>query len=199
MKNKIIKSANNLLRKTYPNYDDEKIEVIIYGLEAIYLMITKMIIITFISIILGIFKEYIIVLLVFNSVRITGFGLHASKSNICLFSSALIFLIVPYLCSMIYLNTIYKLILGSFCIIMFILYAPSDTEKRPIINQKRRVFYKITTILIAIILTISSIVVSEDFLANALLFGMLIEVFLIHPLVYKVFNLSYNNYKKIIN
>lgn len=199
MKENFMKSADNLVRKNYPNYNDEKIEVILYGLEAIYLMITKMIIITLISIVLGIFKEYVIVLLVFNSVRITGFGLHASKSNICLFSSALVFLIVPYICSMIYLNTITKLILGSLCIIMFILYAPSDTEKRPIINPKRRLFYKISTTIIAIILTICSIIVSEEFLANAFLFGMIIEVFLIHPLVYKIFNLSYNNYKKIID
>lgn len=197
MKTKILKSATNLIRKTTPNYSDEKLEVIEYGLEAIYMLITKMVIITGISVVLGIFKEYIIVLLIFNSVRFTGFGLHAKNSNLCLYGSALVFLLVPYVCSVVVLNSYIKLILGCFCTVMFLLYAPSDTQKRPIVNPKRRMFYKTTTCFIAIILTILSLKVAENFLSNAFLFGMLIEVFMIHPLVYKLFKMPYNNYKKM--
>ena len=195
MKKKIMNSAETIIRKNYPSYDDEKMEIIMYGLEGIYLSITKLVIITLVSYLLGIFKEYVVVLLLFNVLRLTAFGLHANNSNACLFTSMSAFIITPYLCSFLVLNMYVKLGLGIFCVICFILYAPADTEKRPIVNPKRRLVYKIVTTLTGICFVIGALVLKENFICNALIFSMLIEVFLIHPLTYKVFNMSYDNYK----
>ena len=54
------------IKKYYPEYDEVKLAELKYGLEGIYLSITKFIVITSLSIILGIFFEMIIMLIVFN-------------------------------------------------------------------------------------------------------------------------------------
>lgn len=197
MKKKILNCAETIIRRNNPSYDNEKLEVIMYGLESLYLSITKFIVITLVSILLGIFYEYMIILIIFNVIRLSGFGMHASKSNICLYASMASFIIAPYVCSYFVLNTIIKVLIGIFCIINFMLYAPADTEKRPIVNPKRRMAYKIITTFISIIFTLIAVFINNNFLSNAFLIGMIIEVILIHPLSYKVFNMSYDNYKKL--
>lgn len=194
MKKKIMESAVAFVKKNYPNYSDDQLSVMVYGLESIYITITKLVILTLIALILGIFKEYIIFLLIFNGVRLTAFGLHASKSIICLISSTLIFITCPIICSLVNLNIYIKIILGLITLIIFYKFAPSDTVKRPIISKTRRAAYKLLTILIAIIYIIMSVVIKDNFLSNAFIMGLIVECFMIHPLVYKLFNLPYNNY-----
>ena len=104
MKNKIIDYCLNIIKKNYPQYNDEKISIIKYGLESIYLLITKLIIIILLAYLLRLVKELLIFLLIYNIIRTFSFGLHATKSWICLLSSTLIFILVPLMCKYIYLN-----------------------------------------------------------------------------------------------
>ena len=76
MKNYVLDNAINIINKKY-NYDDIKIEKLRYGLEGIYLTITKAIVIFSIALILGIFKELLVFLLFFNILRFSAFGIHA--------------------------------------------------------------------------------------------------------------------------
>ena len=140
MKNKIINFCLNIIKKKYPQYNEEKISVIKYGLESIYLLITKLIIIILLAYLLGLVKELIIFLLIYNIIRTFSFGLHATKSWICLLSSTLIFILIPLVCKYVFLNTYIKIIIGIIMIILFYKNAPADTKKRPIISKKRRYF-----------------------------------------------------------
>ena len=90
MKKKLINSSIQILKKS-KKYSDDQIEIIIYGLEGLYLTFTKMIIICLVSVLLGVFKEVFILLITYNIIRSQAFGIHASKSIYCLISS-LIFL-----------------------------------------------------------------------------------------------------------
>ena len=94
--------------KKHKNLSDNEFLEIEYGLTGIYLTFSKIIIISIISILLGIFKEMIIFMLLFNIIRTTAFGLHATKSWICLISSILFFVLLPFICIHIYLNMIIK-------------------------------------------------------------------------------------------
>jgi accessory gene regulator B len=76
----------------------------------------------------------------------------------------------------------------------FILYAPADTEKRPIVSKKRRIIYKILSSSMLAIYIILILILNNNFIVNTLIFAMLTETFMIHPLSYKMFNMSYNNY-----
>ena len=80
-----------MVKEIYPDYDEDRLDEIRYGLEATYLSITKLVVILGISLLLGIFKESVILLVLFNFLRLTGFGLHATKSWICWVSSSITF------------------------------------------------------------------------------------------------------------
>ena len=84
------------------------------------------------------------------------------------------------------------------CLINFLLYAPADTVKRPLIHKKRRLLYKVCTVLIASLYTVLIFITKDTFLQNSLASAMLIEGALINPYIYKLFNLPYNNYKNYV-
>ena len=155
---------------------------------------SKVIIILALSIILGIFKEVVIFLALFNIIRSTAFGLHATKSYICLISSTLIFISIPYLCLYISINLYIKSLISILCILYIYKYAPSDTVKRPIVSKKRRFIYKSLSTIISIIYAFISLLIRNNFISNALLFSLIVECLMISPLVYTIFKLPYNNY-----
>lgn len=191
----IISNSIRTIRRYYPNYSDEDIEKIQYGLESIYLSLTKVIVILLLSIFLNIFKETIITLLLFNILRTTAFGIHASKSWICWVTSVPTFIGIPLICKYITFPIYILLIIASISLINFILFAPADTVKRPLIRKKRRIIYKVLTVIIGIIYLAMIIICKNNFIQNCLSASMLIETILISPLAYKIFKMPYNNYK----
>ncbi len=194
MKNYIINSTMNYILK-YNSYNNIKQEELKYGLVAIYLLVTKLIIILIISTLLGILKEVILFTIIYIPIRAVSFGLHATKSWICLISSTLIFVGLPFISKYLVIPMYIKSIIGIVSILLMFKNSPADTHKRPIINKKRRLFFKYSSVLISIIYTILSIFINNSFIADCLLFAMLIQCFLTSPLVYKLFKLPYNNYK----
>lgn len=195
MKKKFLTFSINKIKEK-GKYSDEKLEEIEYGLETIYLTVTKLIIIFGVAFILGIVKETIVLLICYNLIRSSAYGLHASKSIYCLISSLLLFIGGVYVS--IYLSSIplyIKIVLGLLSIIMIIKYAPADTVKRPLINAKKRKRFKIISIIKSIIYLLLIIYFDKMQLSGFLLVGLVEAIIMIHPLVYKIFNLPYNNYK----
>ncbi len=194
MKKAFVNGGYNYIISCYPEYDQLTRDKIKYGLESIYILITKLTFIFFLALLLRIELEVLIFLALYNVIRMPSFGLHATKSWMCLVSSSLIFILVPILC----INTVIpiniKLILGIIGIALMIKNAPADTYKRPIINKKRRLTYKIISTLVAISLTIASIIIKNDFLANGCIMALVVQCFMISPLIYRIFKLPYNNY-----
>ena len=193
MKKVVMNYTMNLI-KNNGNYDEEKLAVIKYGLEGLYLTISKLIIILLLSYMLNMLKEVIIFLLIYNIIRTTSFGLHATKSWICLLSSTIIFIGFPIICKLTYLNNYLKVILGLILIFFIYKNSPADTHKRPIINPKRRTFFKYSSTFIAIIFVFCSILINDNFISNCFIFSLFVQSFMIAPFVYKLFNLPYNNY-----
>lgn len=184
---KIIKQNKNL--------DRTKLAEIKYGLEGLYLTITKLIIITIISVLLKITKEYLIFLLIFTIIRTPSFGIHAKKSWICLITSTLSFIGIPLIAIYTKLNIITKIIIGLISIIGILLFSPADTHKRPIVNKKRRRIYKILSTTIAIIYIILSVTIKDNFISNSFIYSTILQNILISPITYKIFKMPYNNYK----
>ena len=183
------------LIKNKKNYSQDELEIIAYGLEGIYLTITKAVVIFGIAICLGILKEVIFLLISYNVIRSQAFGLHATKSIYCLISSLIIFIGGSYICKYIILPFWIMIIISIICNICLFLYAPADTYKRPIVNVKKRKRFKFLSSLFGIIYTILIVIFHDNVIANYLLVGMLSSVLMILPITYKIFNLSYNNYK----
>ena len=162
------------------------------------MLITKSIIIFTLAFILGIFKELLIFMILYNIIRVPSFGIHASKSSICLISSTLIFIGTLYLSMYIKINIYIKLIIGIYTILRIYKNAPADTEKRPIVNKKRRSIYKYISTFISLIFVLISLNITNNFISNALLFCLIIQTFMISPYIYKLFKMKYDNYKDYI-
>lgn len=198
MKNAVLSSSMNLIEANFPNYSQERLAEIRYGLEGIYLLMTKLVVIFFVAYLLGIFKQAIILLLLFNVLRTTAFGLHASKSWMCWVSSSIVFLICPLLCMNLKLPLWSLILISCICIINFALYAPADTVKRPLVNKKKRHIYKVITLISASVYLILLFFINNSFMQNAMVCAMIVQVLLIHPVIYKIFRLPYNNYKSYV-
>ena len=194
MKNLIINKTMNLISNNN-HYDKTTLEEIRYGLVSIYLTFSKLIIIGIIAAIIGIFKEMIILLIIYNILRSVSFGLHASKSWICLLSSTLIFIGGPILCMNIQIPKIVISLISLITICLIYLYSPADTKKRPIVNSKRRKIFKYLSTLFAIAYYIISLIIKNNFITNCLILSLIIQSIIIHPWTYKLFNMSYDNYK----
>ncbi len=195
MKELVVNSIMNNITKYY-DYDNTKINEIKYGIESLYLTISKTIIIFIISILLNMTKELILLFTFYSLIRLTGFGVHAKKSWHCWVTSITMFILIPLLIKYVTLNQ--ELIIISYIVftLLLIKYAPADTEKRPLINKKKRIIYKVLTITLAITYLIySSIYKDNTIIINTLYFSVLLEVILILPCTYKLFGVKYNNYK----
>lgn len=197
MKKIIVNHWMNIIKK-YKNYNDVKLSEIEYGLTGLYLTISKLIFIIILSLLLGIFKEIIIFMLIYNLLRMPSFGLHATKSWICLISSSIIFIGLPILCISIKINVIIKTIIGVLGCILMYKNSPADTKKRPIVNPKRRKTYKIISTIIASVFSILSIILNNNFISNCLILGLILQNVLISPLTYRIFKQPYNNYKEFL-
>lgn len=191
---------NNLMNyiKENTNYTNTELMEIEYGLTGIYLTVSKIIIISIIAYLLGMFKEMIIFMVLFNIIRTTAFGLHATKSWICLLSSTIIFIGIPIICKYLFLHDYIKIIIGLISIAFIFKNAPADTKKRPIVNKNRRLILRLTSTFISIVFIISSLIINDNYISNCLIFACILENFLISPIVYRIFKLPYNNYLEFL-
>ena len=112
-----------MIKKYNSDVTDDEIEIINYGLESIYLTFTKLFIILIISIILGITYKMLLILLFYNIIRFTAFGIHASKSIYCLLSSCLFLIGGVYLCEIIHISLFVYAVLCFICLMCVYFYA----------------------------------------------------------------------------
>jgi len=195
MKKKYLKYTLGIIKKYNPELTDIQLDEMRYGLEGFYLMITKMIIIIPLAFLLGVGTELILMLIFYNLLRENAGGLHATKSWMCLLSSSIIFIFLPLIAKEVIIPLEFKIILSIIGVILIFIYSPADTKKAPIIKKKNRDKKKFISTIITIIYSFICIFIKNDIISNLILFGVYTEVVLILPITYKIFNLSYNNYK----
>ncbi len=195
MKDKYMKTMTSFLTR-YHDYTEDELDNIRYSLEGVYLSFTKLVVIVALALILGICKELLILLVLFNIIRFPGFGFHARKSSECLICSTLLFIGVPILLKYVQLSKFALFIIGSVCTVLLAIYAPADTVKRPLPNKKKRKIRKIATTIIAIIYTIISFYLdSYNYTISYLLIAsLMLETIMVNPLTYKLFKQPYRNY-----
>jgi len=183
MRSKIIdKIMINIKNKYSHKYNSVKLKEIRYGLEAIYTIITKSLVIITISILLNFFKELLLFLIFYILLRSFAYGCHA-KSNIrCWILSILLIIGLPYIFSLLYLNYSVILIIWSICFFTLFLFAPADTEKRPMKNRKKIIKFKIITIIISLLYLILMFLNKK--VVSSILPAMILEAFLVSPIGY---------------
>lgn len=191
MINQICESLTNRIRQEMPEIDDEKAEVIRYGLELIIGEIPKIVLLFVIAIILKI--GWLVVFAYFTMLpyKIVAGGFHLKTNIGCTIGTLTIYygnvLISEYITwTPIYMKYIMILVIFIFSIIMISLYAPADTVNLPILTKKERKNKKILSYIFATITLVASIVIKDNTLSNILLLNVIVESICISRVAYKL-------------
>ena len=198
MSSKTFADKMVLFLDRYKNYSEKDKRIVHYGLETIYIFITKLLFITIISLFLGITKEMYIFIFFYSILRKYASGLHLSTSIGCTIVSTIILLTIPYLAILIKINMPTRIIIALICTIIFAIYSPADTYRKPIINGEKRRRLKFKSISVCIIYIFLTFIISDIFLLNCITLSISLQSLLIIPVTYKFFKQPYNNYKEYI-
>ena len=197
MVDKICDFLTNKIRNKMPDVDDERAEVINYGIHIIVGEIPKTFIFIAVAWILGVLKEFCITMLVIFPYRAVSGGFHLKTHLGCITLTTIYYCGIAYVSRLFILPDITKYILIAlvwiFGMIMCRLYAPADTENVPILRKKER---KIKQILSYIILTVTLIIglfINNNVVSNIIILGMLIQSVMISRLAYKITNNQYGH------
>ena len=191
MINQICESLTNKIRQEMPDIDDEKAEVIQYGLELIIGEVPKIILLFAVAIVLKI--GWLVVFAYFSMLpyKIVAGCFHLKTNIGCTIGTLTIYygnvLISKYITwTPIYTKYIVILIAFVFSMIMVSLYAPADTVNLPILTKKERKTKKVLSYIFATVTLIVSIIIKDNTLSNILLLNVIIESICISRVAYKI-------------
>ena len=195
MIDKICLFLTNRIQKKMPEIDDERTQVINYGLQILIGEIPKIFIILLISWILGIFKLTLITFILIMPYRSVSGGFHLHTHIGCIIATTLTYCGTAFVSQYIVLNDIVKyiliLLIWIFSMAMIKLYAPADTEEVPILETKVRRKKQLASYIIATISLIAAIFIRDNVISNILIIGTLLQTLSITKVMYRLTNNKY--------
>ena len=197
MIDKICEVLKKKIRKEMPEVDDERAEVIMYGLQNIIGELPKGIIILIIAYILGIFKLTVISILIIAPYRCVSGGVHMKTHIGCIIYTLLLYSGSSLLGKYIVLTGNVKIMLAIaiwiFCMIMIKLYAPADTENLPILRKKERKQKQILSYIIITSEILIAIFIKNTTISGMIIFGDFIQTLTITRIAYRVTHNKYGH------
>lgn len=195
----IEKLCNRLTKKIQdkmPEVDDERAEVINYGLQLVVGEIPKTFILLAIAYICGVLKLTILALLFIMPYKTFSGGVHLKTHIGCIVATSSFYignaLLSKYtIIQPTYIKYILIALIWIFSMIMIKLYAPADTESVPILRKKDRDFKRKLSYITMTLTLIVAIIVNNSILSNLLIFGTLLQTISITRLMYKITNNKY--------
>ena len=195
MIDKICNYLTNKIRKQIPEFTDEKAEEINYGLQLLIGELPKTFIFILISILLGVFKEFLITIIVIFPYRAFSGGFHLKTHLGCILGTSMFYCGIAYISkfSLFSYNTKYILtiLIWIFGMLMCKLYAPADTENVPILRKKERKTKRILSYIVLTITLIIGAVIKNNTISNIIILGMLVQSIMISKLAYRITNNKY--------
>lgn len=175
--------------------NDKQINIFRYTLESIYSLLTKTFAVLILSLFLNTFSITLTTLLFYSILRGFAFGIHASKNIYCWIITLTVYIVGPLLIKYFTLPMPYIYLCFGVGMISLILWAPADTPSRPLLNKKKRKTNKIFSICLGLLYILSSFVIKKENYFEIVSFILILESICICPLTYKLFHISYRNYK----
>lgn len=195
MIDKITEFLTNKIRKEMPDVNDERAEVINFGLQILLGEVPKIFIMLAIAYLLGVFKLSLITFLILIPYRGFSGGFHLKTHIGCIISTCTFYCGTALLAKYIVLGNIEKytaiILLAIFGIVMIKLYAPADTEDVPIISPKIRKQKQILSYISFIIGLLIASLINNNIISNIIIFGYLMQTCMITRLAYKLTNNKY--------
>lgn len=195
MIDKICEILTNKIRKEMPDIDDEKAEVINYGLQNIIGEIPKIFITLAVALIFGIFDLTFYTFLLLLPYKSFSGGFHLKTHIGCILLTTGFYCGIAVVSKYIIIEAIAKYILIFFIwffgIVMIKLYAPADTENVPILSKKLRRKKQILSYIALTVGLIVAIFVNNNEICNILILGNFIQTLCITKIAYRITNNKY--------
>ena len=195
MIDKLCAFLTNKIRKEMDNVDDEKAEVINYGLQNLIGEIPKIFIMLIIAYILGIFPLALFTFIVLFPYRGASGGVHLKTHLGCIIFTTSFYCIIPYISQYFVLAGLVKYIVIAsvwvFGMIMIKLYAPADTEDVPILAKKDRRKKQIVSYITFSIGLLVALVIKNNLISNILLLANLVQTITITKFAYRLAKSKY--------
>ena len=190
MIDKICTFLTKKIRQEMPEVDDERAEVINYGLQNIIGEIPKIFLLLIIAFLLQMLKEVLFMFLALLLYRGASGGFHLKTHLGCILGTTLFYCGTVFLSQNIVLDEIIKyIVIGIgwiFGMIMIRLYAPADTENVPILSKKDRRKKQIISYITFSIGLIAAIFIQNSVISNILIFGNLLQTLTITRIAYRL-------------
>lgn len=187
---KICNYLTKKIKEKVPGIDDEKAEVINYGLQNLVGEVPKTFIFIAVAYLLGILDLFILAFFIMLPYRMVSGGFHSRTHLGCIIATLAIYCGNVYISQMVNLNGVTKYIMIFLVLlfgnIMINKYAPADTEWVPILRKKDRTIKKILSHIILTIELVIAIFIKDNMLSNLIIFGMLIQTLTITRFAYKL-------------
>lgn len=181
------------MRNEMPDIDDERAEIIDYGLKIIIGEIPKFFIVIIISIIFGIWKNTLLTFLIIMPYRMFAGGVHLKTHLGCITATTAMYclpgLIAKYMDLSMY-KYFFILLVWIFAMVMIKLYAPADTENVPILRRKDRRNKRILSYITVTVLSIIAIFINSE-ISNLIIISIFIQTLTITRFVYKITKTNY--------
>ncbi|AFS77861.1 putative agrB-like protein [Gottschalkia acidurici 9a] len=189
-----IKLTRGISKHT--NRTDIELTKIKFGIEVLIINISKFLLIITISYFLKIIPLTLILFISFGLIRRSAFGLHAKNSIVCTIISTSYFIGGAYISIYYPLEMKIMVLIFLIQIGLFMKYAPSDTESRPLVGKKLRSKLKRDTIVTVLILLAIALIVNNGTISMLITLGATMECISILPITYKILKRRYNNYEQ---
>lgn len=195
MIDKICLFLLNKIKKEMPDVDDERAEVILYGLQILIGELPKVIIVLMIGALLGIFKLTVLTIIILMPYRTFSGGFHLHTHLGCIIATTINYCGIALLGKYIVLGKTVTYILATavwiFGVIMIKMYAPADTENVPILRESERRQKRILSYITLTIGLIISIIINIPSISTILIFGNLIQSLSITKPIYRLAKCKY--------
>lgn len=184
------------IRKQMPEIDDEKAEVILYGIQLIVGEIPKFFLMFGFGILLGLWWQTALAFFLLLPYKVVSGGFHLKTHLGCILCTNLVY------CGNAFISTIWNfpsetikyITIGAiwiFSIIMISLYAPADTENVPILTKRERKIKKILSYIFLSLNMIVALFIPNMIISNILILGSFIQTISITRIAYKLTNNKY--------
>ena len=195
MIDKICEFLTNKIRKEMPDIDDEKAEVINFGLQNIVGEIPKIFVVLGVAWIAGIFDLTLYAFLLLLPYKSSAGGFHLKTHLGCIICTTAFYCGIAALSRYIILDQTVKFILipliWVFGMWMIKLYAPADTENVPILKKEVRKKKQIVSYISLTLGLVVAAFIPNNEIANILIFGNFIQTLCITKFAYKITNNKY--------
>lgn len=183
------------MRKEMPEIDDEKAEIILYGLQILLGELPKTFIVLGVGALLGIFKLTFLTIILLLPYRTFSGGFHLHSHIGCTIATTTYYCGIALAGKYLALEYTYMIVIALFVwifgMIMIKLYAPADTENVPIISKKERKKKRILSYITLSIGILVAVTIKIQAITTILIFGNLIQSISITKVAYRIAKCKY--------